>query len=282
MGLAIRGCDSVRQWWSRSRRCLVHDIVELVSAWSNCVRPWWFTRNDQICRYNFHTPTIRFGFTADFHPDIDGDGYAEYLYLGGTGSLTGYLNTGQGFGNKPVWEFMGQIAGGIGDRAGVHLVDLNGDGRVDYLWLDSKGAATAYINYRGHAAGMAPNWIPAGVIATGVGTSRDNITFGDLNGDGKSDYIFKHYATGALDVWLNQGNGGTFVTADGLRFGDINADGKDDYLAVDKNGAIEAYTNGGFDSVNNRWVWYPQGIIASGVGAPRRAIRYVRHRVLKR
>jgi hypothetical protein len=37
-------------------------------------------------------------------------------------------------------------------------------------------------------------------VATGIGTSRDNITFGDMNGDGKKDYVFVYADTGELDI----------------------------------------------------------------------------------
>jgi len=203
--------------------------------------------------------------------DIDGDGRAEYLIVGPTGSLNAWFNSG--FSDTPVWQEMGEIATGVGDTAGVYLEDLNGDGRADYIWLNSIGAATVYINYRGHAAGLAPNWVSYGVVATGIGTSRDNITFGDMNGDGKKDYVFVHADTGELDVWLNEGTGATYVTGDGTRFADMNGDGKDDYLFMDINGAITLYINDGYDEATSKWIWLPQGVIASGVGAARKDIR---------
>jgi lysophospholipase L1-like esterase len=197
--------------------------------------------------------------------DIDGDGRAEYLIVGPTGSLTAWFNSG--FTDTPAWKFMGEIATGVGDAAGVYLEDLNNDGRADYIWLDSVGAATVYINYRGAGAGLAPEWVPTGVVATGVGTSRDNITFGDMNGDGKKDYVFIHVDSGKLDVWFNTGTGGTYVTGDGIRFADMNGDGRDDYLFMDTNGAITLYINNGYSSSAGEWIWVPQGVVASGIAA---------------
>lgn len=199
--------------------------------------------------------------------DIDGDGRAEYLWIGDHGEVTAYFNDGIDI--TPHWREMGEIASGIGDAAGVHLIDINGDGRADYVWLDTDGKATAYINYRGHAAGLAPEWVPAGVVAGGVGTSRDNITFGDLSGTGKADYVWVDAANGALKVWVNQGLGGTFAPGDEVIFADIDGDGREDYLSVDNNGAITAYINGG----GNPQIWYPQGVIATGVGSNRSSLR---------
>ena len=208
--------------------------------------------------------------------DIDGDGRAEYHVIGTDGSVTSWLNSG--YDAKPVWESMGKIASGTGssDLQGVHLVDLNGDGKADYVWLDSNGKATAYINYRGHNSGLAPIWVSEGVIATGIGVKRQNVTFGDLTGDGKAEYIGVNYTTGALNVYLNGCSGGTYETADGLTFADIDGNGLDDYLWIDKiSGAITAYLNGGWDSAAQKQVWYPQDVIATGTGSPRENIRYV-------
>jgi hypothetical protein len=197
--------------------------------------------------------------------DIDGDGRAECLIIGPDGSLTAWLNGG--FGDIPDWQSMGVIATGIGDAAGVFIQDLNNDGRADYIWLDKNGAATAYINNRGLAKQLIPDWKSAGKIATGIGAPRDEIIFGDLNGDGKKDYVRVYPDTGALDVWLNTGTGGAYVVGDGTRFADMDGDGFDDYLAVGPGGSILLYLNHGYDTVSNKWIWENQGQIATGVAA---------------
>lgn len=148
--------------------------------------------------------------------DIDGDGRADYFVVGPQGSLNGWLNLG--LSDRPDWYPMGIIADGIGDAAGVFLYDLNNDGLADYIWLAKDGAATVYINNRGPSRGLAPTWVNAGIIATGVGSPPDEIIFGDLNGDGKKDYVQVDPGTGALKVWLNTGRGGTYVVGDGTRF----------------------------------------------------------------
>lgn len=58
----------------------------------------------------------------------------------------------------------------------------------------------------------------------------------------------------------------------GVRFADINGDGKADYLWIAKDGSVKAYLNGGNGS--NGWIWESQGVIATGVGAPRQDIKF--------
>ncbi|KAF8172195.1 hypothetical protein K438DRAFT_1981643 [Mycena galopus ATCC 62051] len=67
---------------------------------------------------------------------------------------------------------------------------LNSDGRAEYLWLDTAGVTTAFLNLgssgtgggsiestlpRSNAAQI--QWLPSGVIATGVGAPRHQVLF---------------------------------------------------------------------------------------------------------
>jgi hypothetical protein len=93
----------------------------------------------------------------------------------------------------------------------VRFADLTGDGRVEYLYVETNGAVTAYLNLGSPDpnplnAGMV-NWLVQGVIATGVGGLRDQIRFADLDGDGKADYLWVH-DDGSVEAWLNMGGGG--------------------------------------------------------------------------
>ena len=204
--------------------------------------------------------------------DIDGDGRADYLVVGPGGNVAAWLNTGPG--PAFAWESLGEIASGTGstDRDGVRMVDLNGDGKADYVWLDKNGAATAYINGRGHVKG--PNFSPASQnpITAGVGTSRDNIVFADLNGDGKYDYIWVNTDNGDISMWTNQCSGGTAEIGDGTMLVDMDGDGLADYVAMNPQGGIELYLNHGWDIAAKTQIWSPQGNIAGGL-AQRQDVR---------
>lgn len=204
--------------------------------------------------------------------DLNGDGRAEYLWVHDNGSVNAWLNipaptTGPNAG-KPIWLPQGMIATGIGtDGAGVRFADLNGDGRAEYLWVDSIGAVTAYLNLPAPDQGpnaAKPGWLPAGVIATGVGGKRENTYFADIDGDGRADYLYVSHVDGSVKEWYNAGgpdNGphaanvvwipntrpiasGVGTDGKGVQFADLNGDGRAEYLDVNPDtSAVNAWLN---------------------------------------
>ncbi|KAJ3473609.1 hypothetical protein NLG97_g10219 [Lecanicillium saksenae] len=156
--------------------------------------------------------------------------------------------------------------------------------------MDMNGAMTLYLNGGWHSSGK-QIWLPQGVIATGVGSPRSEIHLADLDGDGLADYLVVDPKSGAVTLWknggsaANQANGWLWLpqgkiasgigAGAGVRFADIDGDGKDDYLWLDENGAVTAYINGGPNaSAPGGWVWLPQGVIATGVGAARQDVQF--------
>jgi hypothetical protein len=230
------------------------DVTYYLNGGRSGTGNWIWTPQGTIVSGNGEREVLRFA-------DLDGDGRADLAVVGDNGSLQGYLNVGPGI--KPKFRAMGQIASGNGAKDGVELRDLNGDGRADYLSVASNGAVTAFINMAGDVSGAAPLWVPIGTIASGIGQKRDNITFGDLNGDGKVDYLFVNYTSGAVEMYQNAGSGSTYRAGANIFLADIDGDGKDDYLVVSPGGGIELYLNGG--AADRQWIWYPGGQIASGV-----------------
>ncbi|KAL4946967.1 SGNH hydrolase-type esterase domain-containing protein [Aspergillus filifer] len=222
-------------------------------------KPTWVPKGEIASGVGSRRDRILFG-------DINGDGRDDYLAIGDNGQVDAWLNTGTS--DTPVWVPQGQIASGIGAAAGVRIADLNKDGRADYIWLSDEGAATLYTNTLG-ADGIL--WWPQGVVATGVGAPRANITFADLNGDGLSDYV-SIGPNGEVSEWQNGGSGGVSQIGPGVQFQDLDGDGYDDYVSVDAEGKVVAYINGGV--IENKQIWYPQGEIATGVGASRDQVRF--------
>src|SRR2546430_17708745 len=95
------------------------------------------------------------------------------------------------------------------------------------------------------------------------------IRFGDINGDGRDDYLFV-YDSGAVNLYLKtQGPDGNIawvpygqiatgipgLDGDGVQFADINGKDGDDYLCVDNLGGVKAYIHQpGTDPVHAIWI----------------------------
>ncbi|KAG4442317.1 hypothetical protein IFR05_002168 [Cadophora sp. M221] len=249
-------------------------------------------------------------YADDLHPNDGG-----YKIMGDTwsyaiayGNALGWISppaAGSGLitcAKLPTWYPQGQIANGAGLGAKIkpeipaRTWDLNGDGRAEYLWVDAKGAVTAFLNLGppngiGSTTGATVNWLPQGVIATGVGAARHEVQFADLNGDGRAEYLRVH-PNGSVEAWLNLGgpdngpnaakvnwlyNGfvatGAGVPGSSVVFADLNGDGRAEYLSIAANGAVTCWLNLGPIGDNGpnaaKVGWLPQGEIATGVGALR-------------
>lgn len=157
---------------------------------------------------------------------------------------------------------------------GDYQVDINGDGRADYLVVDKYGAVNAWLN---NGDNSHVGWSKAGRngrIATGVGVSGDKVRFADINGDRRADYLVVD-DSGSVHAWLNDSptgqdkwtKAGVIATgagasADQIRLADINGDGKADHLTVDDIGVIRAWLNNGDDG---RDEWTGMGPVSSAV-----------------
>ncbi|MFC5145829.1 FG-GAP-like repeat-containing protein [Streptomyces aureoversilis] len=163
---------------------------------------------------------------------------------------------------------------------GDYRVDIDGDGRADYLVVQDNGSVKAWINNGGTGHG---SWTERGVFASGVGEPGSKVRFADINNDGKADYLVLQ-DDGTVQAWINNGGNdhggwikrGTFATGVGqpgsrVRFADINADGKADYLVVEKYGVVKAWLNNGGTGQGS---WLERGTFAGGVGEPEDRIRF--------
>jgi hypothetical protein len=115
------------------------------------------------------------------------------------------------------------------------VVDVNGDGRLDYMvsyWVDLNAHQLGTRVYLGNGDGT---FQPARNIDLGT---ANGVTIGDFNHDGKVDFVTSSETTGTISVFLGNGDGSfeapqTFGPATGgilfdFVVGDFNGDGYDD------------------------------------------------------
>ncbi|RPK67252.1 GDSL-like Lipase/Acylhydrolase [Streptomyces sp. ADI96-02] len=158
---------------------------------------------------------------------------------------------------------------------GDYDVDINGDGRADYLVVDDNGAVRAYTNTAG--ANGAVKWTDQGYIASGsTAWTGGQVRFADVGGDARADYLVVE-PNGATRAFVNQGgdgrggweyqgyvaSGSASWTGGQVRFADVGGDARADYLIVGPDGATRAFlttTNATTGSVK----LVDQGVIASG------------------
>jgi hypothetical protein len=169
---------------------------------------------------------------------------------------------------------------------GVHLVDINGDFRADWVYLYPDGHTRIFINNRGtkeDGPGLKPRWTEARSAHPGFSGSaidQDHIMFGRIYGTGRADFVWiKETAknvdkevkyTYRFEAYKNNGSGGTTLRGDGVRYCDMYGSGKDDFLYVfgDDSGKVQLFENTGKANV-----WKAHNTILS-TGKERRSLHF--------
>ncbi|KAF9887793.1 hypothetical protein FE257_009599 [Aspergillus nanangensis] len=193
--------------------------------------------------------------------DLDGDGLKDYACLDpDSGAMKVWRNIpGDDYKSTGTWEELGEVATGDVDRDGkrVMFADLNGDGRDDYIFLNPRtGNVEAWINELTNADNVW-QWNYIGVISEGVAVTPETLRMGDIDGDGRDDFLVINEETGAVTGWLNTGaedmpdyyklgeiaTGATATENDKILFGDLTGNGRADYIVVGETGKAVGLVN---------------------------------------
>jgi hypothetical protein len=175
--------------------------------------------------------------------DFTGDGAPELLFELSSANWVAYINDGSGGILSPTPSPEPSLNGAT---TGLTFKDLNGDKRVDAIWLNSNVSVMAALaNADGTFAAATSYAI----------TTVSGFQLADLNGDGKPDLVVTQGATATVSVLLNLGTG-HFGTAAPLATGgvvsnlqlvDVTGDGKPEVLAWEAAGTgnLDVFINNG-------------------------------------
>jgi len=211
----------------------------------------------------------------------------DYLFIRPDSSVLGWRNDGPAPGGGYIWTSVGLVAPGIqgsgytGPQDGqIQFVDLDGNGKADYVWVHTDGSLSVWVNsgigsngdpvWSGPANGWDGFWDPSSpAVPLGAPPGYDgtgSIQFADLDGDGLPDYVWVH-PDGSISWWRNLSGWeqeGTIpsVGAPGseIKFGYAFGGHQEDMLAVAPDSSTTAYV---LNTTTNRWT--SEGLVAPGI-----------------
>lgn len=229
--------------------------------------------------------------------DLNGDGKQDTVLSDGGNRLRVLLGNGNGtFSYREVGapdvttgnvrnlpsSLTGFLPRSVGGFGATQIVDMNGDGKLDLVCVESVGIN--FVNYsfiavllnNGNDASGTPqfsavhHWVPF------LGVRP--VTVGDLNGDGSPDVIIGT-SGGSIQVWSNDGTGAltsgqvTSLTpgAGGPSVGqgiiaDLNSDGRPDYLATsNQNGGANLFLGNGNGTFQTPATYLPNHAVSVAV-----------------
>ena len=181
--------------------------------------------------------------------DINGDGLSDILlsikYDNSEDNVKKvFINNGDGTGWEENTDFyaipvyFSYPAGGQGVRASTEfLIDVNGDGLVDIVYIDPSDyePSKVFIN-KGKGT-----WMYGFEFPVQKDSYKNNIRFADVNADGLMDFVY--LKSEMSPIWINNGNGWSSndnwslpleiserANHEGVRLSDINGDNLPDIL----------------------------------------------------
>jgi hypothetical protein len=148
------------------------------------------------------------------------------------------------------------------------ILDIDGDGRADYLCLDKDGRVTGALSFgEGKPIITSAQFLPyqyrsVGQVKFAEGADRSSLHFADINGDGRDDLLWVNKWDGSVKAWTNEGqiptggssffwgnNGGLvsygkIARGENINYGNIYGQGRADLIVVHPDTAVaDTYFN---------------------------------------
>jgi hypothetical protein len=136
--------------------------------------------------------------------DFNNDGYDDFLCLEDNGDLVVSIN--QRTGKSPMFGPPAVVRPSTGiDRSMVRLGDIDGDGRLDYCYLDASQNLWCFRNGgTGDTPAYWQDFAGGGPTFDGKGwPEMTGIRLVDINGDFRADVVYV-YGDAGTAVWINQ------------------------------------------------------------------------------
>lgn len=207
--------------------------------------------------------------------DVNGDGLVDFMYgcSDDTGGHTrAYINTGSTWLPNAAWD-IGTFVRADAEFEQRYFLDVNGDGRVDFVYNNGNGGGSEVGAYINTGSGFVYNssWAPK-ILSD----STNHSVFVDVNGDGLPDQLQNQTSPARIAVAINTGSGFNLLSSGsadynkykapqpmaheasgikiyGTEIVDVNGDGLADMLFYDtwSSSSSTAYLNTGDGWVAN-------------------------------
>ncbi|MYU51171.1 MULTISPECIES: FG-GAP-like repeat-containing protein [Streptomyces] len=237
-------------------------------------------------------PDSRFDADKEYitFADIDGDGRDDYLVVNRDTGAVRVWNNLRNVDGKFKWGRVVSMTSGVdgfdAEKEDIDFADIDGDGRDEYLVVNHETGAVKAWKCSGDDQFGPPKWRIDARIPNNMGKGA-MITFADIDGNGRDDYLMVDTASGAVQAWLNLGSNqyGQLewkhlenVISDGLNggqlptFHNVDCDKRADYLVETTKGPLNARMNRGAAS-DGKFVWEKEVQIANGGGLDGKTVR---------